>query len=62
MPFLRRLFGAHKCANKFMCQRFANYAASQNQHIHVIVLDALVRGVRIVAQAGANAGKLVSGH
>src|SRR4029077_10442603 len=62
VPFLLRLFGAHKCANKFMCQRFANHATSQDQHIHVIVLDALVRGVRVVAQAGANTSKLVRGH
>ena len=28
VPFLLRLFGAHKCANEFMRQRFTTHATS----------------------------------
>src|SRR5690348_11026913 len=32
---------------------------SEHQHVHVVVLDTLVRGVRVVAQPGPDAGQLV---
>src|ERR1041384_6132194 len=34
---------------------------TQAEHVHVVVLDALVRGVRVVADRGADAGDLRRG-
>ena len=35
---------------------------AQGQHVHVVVLDALVGGVRVVADRGADAADLVGRH
>src|SRR5262249_41141312 len=62
MPYFQRLLSAHKRVHQFMCQLFANDASSENQHIHVIVLYALVRRVRVVTQPGTYPRKLVRSH
>jgi predicted PurR-regulated permease PerM len=40
----------------------ADDAAAQHQHVHVIVLDALVRRVGVMAKSGTNPGYPVGGH
>ncbi len=48
-----------KGIDNFKCQGGADDARAQHDHVHVVVLHALVCGVGIVAHAGANAGNLV---
>src|SRR5436190_4001571 len=43
-------------------QRGADDARADAQHVHVVVLDRLVRGVGVVTHRGADAGKLVGGN
>lgn len=50
-----------KCINQRLRQRRANDSGTETQHIHVVVLHALPRGVRVVAHRGANAGELARG-
>ena len=40
----------------------ADDTTAEHEHIHVVVLHALMRRVGVVAQAGANAGNPVCGH
>src|SRR5207249_6848615 len=39
----------------------ADHPAAHHQHVHVIVLDALMGGIRVVAEPGADARQLVGG-
>src|SRR3972149_1764935 len=41
--------------------RVADDARAQAEHVHIVVLHALARGVRVVAEGGANAAHLVRG-
>lgn len=62
MPLFLRLFGAHKRTHQFMRELFADYAASKNKHVHVIVLYALMSRIRVVTKSGANSAKFVRGN
>src|SRR5882724_825001 len=62
MPLVSRGLGAHKCANQFMRQFLANHTATENQNVHVIVLDPLMGRVRVMTQSGANPRKFVRGY
>src|SRR3972149_5397851 len=42
-------------------QRVADAARAQAEHVHIVVLHALARGVRVVAEGGADAAHLVRG-
>jgi hypothetical protein len=44
-----------KSVNQFLGQRAADYPAPQAQHIHIVVLNTLVRRIRVMAQACINA-------
>ena len=48
--------------DQLLCQRRSDHAAAETQHVHIIMLDALVRGVGIVAQGGVNARDFVGGN
>src|SRR5580698_6113729 len=37
----------------------ANYARPEDDDIHIVVLDALMGGIAIVRETGANSGKLI---
>ena len=43
-------------------ERRADDARAEAQHVHVVVLDRLMRGVGVVAHRGANPGKLARGN
>ena len=61
MPFFRRVPSAYKRLDQFVGQRNTDDPAAQNQDVHVIVLDTLVRGIDVVADGGAHALYLVRG-
>src|SRR5262245_49236666 len=54
MSVLAKKFRAEKCAGQFPGRVRPNRTGAQNQHIHVIMLNALVRGVNVMTQAGPN--------
>ena len=43
-------------------QSRANDTGTQADHVHVVVLNRLVRGVGVMADSGADAGKLAGGN
>ncbi len=45
----------HECANELFRQFVADDARAEGEDIHIVVLDALMRRVSIMADAGANA-------
>ena len=49
-------------ADQFVRERGADDASAQHQHVHVVVLDALVRRVGVVTQTGANPGDAIGSH
>src|SRR5579863_7472607 len=51
--------GANKGVDKLKRQRRADDSRAQHQHVHVIVLHALVRGVGVMTDAGAHAGNFI---
>ena len=55
---LRRKINPHQIAGEFQ----SDNARAQHKHIDVIMLDALVRGVTIVTQTGANSVELIRGN
>jgi len=50
--------GAHEFGREFR----TDDARAEREHVHVVVLDALVRGIGVVAHARADAAHLVRGH
>ncbi len=59
VPVLTGELGTQKRQDQLARERIAHYPASKHQNVHVVVLDSLVRRVRIVAQAGADSAELV---
>ena len=55
-------FGGQIGPDNILGQLFAHDPRTHHQHIPVVVLDALMPGVRIVADAGANADQFIGGH
>ena len=49
-------------ANQLVRERFADDASPENQNIHVVVLDALVGGVGIVAESRSHSPDLIGRH
>ncbi len=62
MALLTRESGTKKRGREIPGKFHADYARTENQHVHVVVLHSLVRGVRVVAKAGSNAMDLVGSH
>src|SRR6266511_1122416 len=58
IALLPREGGAEEGLDEISGQLRADYLRPQTEHVHVIVLDALVGGVGIVADCRADAGKL----
>ena len=54
--------GVQERVHQLARQLAADHAAAEHEHVHVVVLDALVGGVGVVAQAGAYAGDAVGRH
>lgn len=54
--------GAEEGRNEIGDQRRTDDASPEAEHVHVVVLDALGRGVGVVADAGTHALHLVRGH
>lgn len=59
MPLFPRKGGAHVGADDFAGNLDADDAGAEAEHVHIVVLDPLVRRVGIVAQAGAGSADLV---
>src|ERR671918_653261 len=55
---LRAQEGPHELAGQLR----ADHLGSEAENVHVVVLDALVRRVRVVADRGTDPSKLVRGH
>src|SRR5687767_5091288 len=62
MPRLTAERGAEECDRALVGRFGADDAGAQRQHVHVVVLDALVRGICVVADGRADAAHLVRGH
>ena len=54
--------GAEEGVDEFLDQREPDDAGAEAEHVHVVVLDTLARGVRVVAHARAYARDLVGRH
>src|ERR1035438_4336946 len=52
-------FRPQKRAYQIQCQLRSNDARAQAEHIHVVMFDALMRRITIVAKRGSDAGKLI---
>ena len=59
---LAREPGVEKRFDELARQLVADHPAAEHEHVHVVVLDALVGGVGVVAQAGAYPGDAVGRH
>src|SRR5688500_11445099 len=59
MPLLAGEPGAEKRRDEVERERGADDAGAETEHIHVVVLDRLVRGIRVVADRGTDARELV---
>ena len=59
---LAREPGVQKRFHELARQLVADDPAAEHEHVHVVVLDALVGGVAVVAQARANPGDTVGRH
>src|SRR5262245_5549844 len=59
MPFLTRVFGLEKSPHQLHRYRLAHDAPAHHQYVHIIVLNALMGGVMIVAQTRAHSRNLV---
>ena len=62
MPLLAGEAGVEEGVNQLASQLDANHSAAEHEHVHVVVFDALVRRVGVVAEAGADARHLVRRH
>src|SRR5215471_13531696 len=62
VPFLVAESCPQECLYEVFCQLHADYARTENQHIHVVMLDALMRRVAVMADGSADAGHLVGGN
>ena len=62
MPGLAAERRVQKGVHHFARQLAADHATAEHEHVHVVVLDPLVRGIGVVAQAGADAGNAVGRH
>jgi hypothetical protein len=54
--------GVDERVDQLVRQLHADHAPAQHEHVHVVVLDTLMRRIGVVAQPGADAGHLVGGH
>lgn len=61
MPLFPRKGGAHVGADDFAGNLDTDDAGAEAEHVHIVVLDSLVRRVGIVAQAGAGSADLIGG-
>src|SRR5882757_4475550 len=55
-------FRAEESFHQVLRQHYSHYAGTKHQHVDVVVLYALVRGISVVAHAGADAWNLVRRH
>src|SRR6266545_852751 len=62
VPFVGRVAGLHEGLHQLVGEGGTDDASAQDEDVHVVVLDALVRRVDVVADGGADAGDLVGGH
>lgn len=60
MSLLARKLGGYETLNKFFSKLEADHPRSQDKHVHVIVLDSLMRRIRVVAETGADSGDFIS--
>jgi len=59
MAFFARELGVQVDVDDVVCKALADDACSHYQNIHIVVFDALVRGIAVVADAGADARDLI---
>lgn len=62
MTRLVRKRSSQKSAGQFFGKLDADDARTENENIHIVMLDALMRGVCVMCKAGANAGEFVRGY
>src|SRR5579859_5063376 len=54
-------FGLDECVDQFEGEGGADNSCAENDDVHIVVFNALMGGVGVVAHAGADAGDLVGG-
>jgi hypothetical protein len=59
VPFLAREFGGKEGSDEFACDGDANDSRTENEDVHMIVLDPLVRGIRVSHIPGPDSNNLV---
>ncbi len=62
MPLLARKASVYKCPHDVERKLLSDDARAHAEHVAVVVLHALVRGVRVVAQPGPHSANLVCRH
>ena len=62
MTLLAREGGVEKRCDEIGGKRGPDDTRSETENVHVVVLDSLPRGVAVVADGGADAGKFVGGN
>ena len=62
MPLFIRKLRSQKRFYKVFGELYSNDSRAKHQHVHIIVLDALMRRIRIVANRRAYSQKLVRGN
>jgi len=62
MPVLRHIAGSEERINNFKCQLGTDNPAPNAKNVHVIMLDSLMRRVRIMTNSSTNARNFVGGH
>ena len=62
MPRLAGEASVQERANQLAGELDTDDTTAEHQHVHVIVLNALVRRIGVVAQSGAHPGNPVGGH
>jgi hypothetical protein len=62
MPRLAGKASVQKCANQLAAKLRTDDAAAEHEDVHVVVLDALVRRIGVMAKPGANPWNPVCGH
>src|SRR6202789_3118876 len=55
-------FGGEEAVGQFVCEGGADDARAEDNYVHIVVFHALMRGVSVMAHAGADAGNFVGGN
>src|SRR5208282_648659 len=62
MPLFVGEFRTHKCLYQVLRQGHANDAGTKHQNVDIVVLNALMRGISVMAHSRTNTRELVGGN